>query len=302
MWMNKLGLNRSCRILCKGGIILKVIKYKEVKDFLIGAQKFLEETESVNNVILGTCFKLASNPGNIEKQPYFAVVSDENRILLTAMITPPFPIALYSNKVDITEAIELIVQNLIAEKWTVSGVIAPLELSQLFARIWAQNTGCDLIKGLDMRVYELVKVNKVHISSGKFRIGEKSDLEIISRWIIDLEKDEGSNITEEKAIEIAQDKIKNKQLYIWEDKKPVSMACTARETKNGIVVNMVYTPKEYRRNGYASSCVATLSQYLLDKGYKFCSLFTDLSNTTSNEIYMRIGYKAVSDFQGYSFE
>lgn len=281
---------------------MKVIKYKEAKDFLEESQKFLEEKESVNNVILGTCFKLVSNPGNIEKQPYFAVVSDENGILLTAMITPPFPIALYSNKIDTTEAIDNIIQNLIDEKWTVSGVIAPLELSQLFARIWTQNTGCKSIKGLYMRVYELVKVNKINKSNGIFRTGEKSDLKTISRWIIDLEKDEGSKITEEKAVEIAQDKINNKQLYIWEDKKPVSMACTARETRNGIVVNMVYTPKEYRRNGYASSCVATLSQYLLDKGYKFCSLFTDLSNPTSNEIYMRIGYKMVSDFQGYSFE
>lgn len=281
---------------------MKVIKYKEAKDFLEESQKFLEEKESVNNVILGTCFKLVSNPGNIEKQPYFAVVSDENGILLTAMITPPFPIVLYSNKIDTTEAIDNIIQNLIDEKWTVSGVIAPLELSQLFARIWTQNTGCKSIKGLYMRVYELLKVNKINKSNGIFRIGEKSDLKTISRWIIDLEKDEGSKITEEKAVEIAQDKINNKQLYIWEDKKPVSMACTARETRNGIVVNMVYTPKEYRRNGYASSCVATLSQYLLDKGYKFCSLFTDLSNPTSNEIYMRIGYKMVSDFQGYSFE
>lgn len=218
------------------------------------------------------------------------------------MMTPPLPIVLYSNKIDITEEIECIVKDLIAKEWPVEGVIAPLKLSQLFASIWTENIRCNLIKGLDMRVYELQKVNEIHISRGKFRIGEKSDLEITSKWIRDLENDEGTNITEEKSIEIAQDKIKNKQLYIWDDKKPLSMACTARETKNSIVVNMIYTPKEYRGNGYASSCVATLSQHLLDKGYKFCSLFTDLSNPTSNGIYTRIGYKMVNDFQGYSFK
>lgn len=67
-------------------------------------------------------------------------------------------------------------------------------------------------------------------------------------------------------------------------------------------VNLVYTPPELRRRGYASACVAALSQLLLDAGWKFCCLFTDMSNPTSNHIYQQIGYTPVCDFNEYIFE
>jgi uncharacterized protein len=57
----------------------------------------------------------------------------------------------------------------------------------------------------------------------------------------------------------------------------------------------VYTPPEKRKHGYASDCVAALTQHLLDSGYKTASLYTDLDNPTSNKIYMEIGYEPVMD-------
>ena len=70
---------------------------------------------------------------------------------------------------------------------------------------------------------------------------------------------------------------------------------SARPTKRAIAVNGVYTPLEWRRRGYATACVAALSELLL-RGFEFCVLYTDLSNPTSNSIYTRIGYRPVRDF------
>ena len=89
--------------------------------------------------------------------------------------------------------------------------------------------------------------------------------------------------------------------YIREDKVPVSIACGGGITPNGASINKVYTPPEYRKKGYASACVAALSQILLNKGYKYCFLFTDLANPTSNHIYQSIGYQPVNDWYDYSF-
>ena len=44
-----------------------------------------------------------------------------------------------------------------------------------------------------------------------------------------------------------------------------------------------------------------MTQRLLDGGLRFCFLFTDLANPTSNSIYQRIGYEPVSDFDFWSF-
>ena len=90
-------------------------------------------------------------------------------------------------------------------------------------------------------------------------------------------------------------------LFLWEDRDPVSMAAGMAETPNGIRVGYVYTPPEARRRGYASACVAALSQHYLDQGRRFCFLYTDLANPTSNAIYQRMGYYPVSDIDDYNF-
>jgi predicted GNAT family acetyltransferase len=48
--------------------------------------------------------------------------------------------------------------------------------------------------------------------------------------------------------------------------------------------------------------VAAVSQMSLDSGKKFCTLYTDLDNPTSNSIYQKNGYKPVGDSTVYRFE
>lgn len=83
---------------------------------------------------------------------------------------------------------------------------------------------------------------------------------------------------------------------------PVSQVCAGRETLNGIVLNNVYTPPYLRKKGYASVMMADVCQVLLDKGYQFCSLFTDLSNPISNSIYQRVGFYPICDYDEYWFK
>jgi predicted GNAT family acetyltransferase len=91
-------------------------------------------------------------------------------------------------------------------------------------------------------------------------------------------------------------------IYVWEEAgEVVSIAAGTRPTPNGISIGLVYTPPEKRRKGYASACVAALSQRLLDSGYTFCSLYTDLANPTSNHIYQEIGYRPLCDADDYVF-
>ncbi|NVM19316.1 MAG: hypothetical protein HWN80_16540 [Candidatus Lokiarchaeota archaeon] len=61
------------------------------------------------------------------------------------------------------------------------------------------------------------------------------------------------------------------------------------------------TPPSLRRIGYTTECVAILSKLLLEEGNKYCFLFTDFSNSTSNSIYQKIGYRPVIDENHYKF-
>src|SRR5690606_19300246 len=145
-------------------------------------------------------------------------------------------------------------------------------------------------------------VNRDLIGEGILRLADENDLEFVAQGMYDFEIDTGLNDApnKEKCYEAIRNRLPEKNIFLWEDKgKVVSMAAKSRPTQNGATVNLVYTPKELRKKGYATSCVAALSQHLLDSGYKFCSLFTDLANPISNSIYMKIGYKPVGDYDGY---
>ena len=63
----------------------------------------------------------------------------------------------------------------------------------------------------------------------------------------------------------------------------------------------MYTPPELRGRGYATALVAQLSSQLLAEGRRFCFLYTDLANPTSNAIYERIGYVRVCESAEIAF-
>src|SRR5436189_143738 len=91
-------------------------------------------------------------------------------------------------------------------------------------------------------------------------------------------------------------------IVLWEDGGAVvSMAGFGGRTPSGTRIGPVYTPPDLRGRGYASALTAALTQRLLDGGLRFCFLFTDLANPTSNSIYQRIGYEPVSDVGLWSF-
>jgi predicted GNAT family acetyltransferase len=87
----------------------------------------------------------------------------------------------------------------------------------------------------------------------------------------------------------------------WEDGEPVCLVGYTGPTPNGIRIGPVYTPPRHRRKGYASAATAVLSRQLIDEGRRFCVLFADLDNPTSNHIYQQIGYQPVADVAIYTF-
>ncbi len=123
----------------------------------------------------------------------------------------------------------------------------------------------------------------------------------MTQWTYAFSMEALGNADWQAARELAELKISEGDLYLWEDPHPVSMACRTRPTQHGAVVSNVYTPKEFRGKGYASACVAQLSQTLLDSGCQFTALFTDLANPTANHIYQQIGYTPLCDYLDLAF-
>lgn len=276
--------------------------YDSAEKFLQSTLKSLQEDEAKNNLILGICNKIRDNEGIYKEKPFFAALEDGEKILLAAVMTPPRQLLLYGENYT-SENMELFCHNLIKGGIPVPGVNGESKLVKEFADMWAEKKGCQYRPGMNMRVYRLNKVKYRGNAEGSLRLADNQDKELVADWIQGFTEDaDVGKSSHEDAMKTAEYELNKKLLYIWEDKDRVSMAASTRDTGNGSVLAFVYTPEKYRNKGYASSCVAALSQHILDSGKKFCALFTDLSNPTSNSIYMRIGYEPICDFDEYSFQ
>lgn len=280
---------------------MELKRFGDAESFLNRVETYLRNSEVENNIMLGVCTNL-KNKKEMDKNNYFAVIEEDSEIKLAAMMTPPNNLTLYTEEKNYNEAVKRIADSLIKEGWEVSGVITSNELSKAFADLWVQETDCGIRKGMNMRIYELNEVNFPKRNSGRLRLAVQEDLPLVQQWTYEMSAAIGEHQSKEYCFELAEKKVKDEYVYLWEDNgQIVSMAAKARPTKTGVVVNLVYTPKELRNKGYASSCVAALSKLLLNMGYSYCSLFTDLSNPISNSIYMKIGYKPICDMDEYKF-
>jgi Predicted acetyltransferase len=179
-------------------------------------------------------------------------------------------------------------------------------LAEYFAKEYTAVKGLNFKTTMSQRIYELKAVNQDIKQFGVVRLLNEKDMHFFPYW---AEAFNAANIYGNTEMSIPQDansyqyRLSTKKLYVLEvNGMPVSMAGYTKEMQTAICVSFVYTPPYYRGKGYASSCVAQISQIALDKGFKKCVLYTDLLNPTSNSIYQKIGYTAICDSLMLKFE
>jgi uncharacterized protein len=282
-----------------------ITTYRQASDFFARARAELERNEVLNGLPLGITLHLQKFPERIKIRPYLATVEDEGKLLVAAVMTPPSRLIVTSNQVDaFGEAPSLLIRNLREHGWTVPGVLGPSSLSDLFAQTWTSLTGEVAHLRTHERLFELTQVIAPRPGPGELRVATPDDTALVVRWIKAFQEEAlHTSLSDEEALAWARRGIGNGVVYLWvlSDGAIVSLLAATRPVSRVISIASVYTPPELRGQGYASRSVAALSQHLLDSGWQRCSLFTDLSNPTSNSIYQRVGYRPVCDFNEYDF-
>jgi len=281
---------------------LELRRYEEPGAFYRDAETFLLAHEAEHNLILGVCAGLIAHPER-SRRSWFATVRNRDMVAAVAFMTPPHNLIL--SRCEIPDALALIARGAQASAVAPPGVIGSGLTSSLFARTWQELTGQPYRAGHAMRVYQLTTVIPVRGVPGMLRCATVDDRDVLVGWMAASIRDMGtSRQSPDDAARIVDARLRDPEnaLYLWcIDDTPVSMAGPSGPTPHGVRINAVYTPPALRRNGYASACVAALSRRLLDSGYQFCFLFTDLANPTSNRIYQAIGYEPVVDIDEYRF-
>jgi predicted GNAT family acetyltransferase len=231
------------------------------------------------------------------------VVEDAGSPVAAAVRTPPHNVVL--SQTASLDALDLFARDLHEAGQALPGVVASSAVSLAFADRWHALTGQRHRRAEALRISQLEAVKPVIGVPGHLRRATVDDQALLVDWSEAFSREvhnEADRSEIERSVQQTLATDPNvRGLYIWHDGAPVSMAGFSGPTPNGSRVGPVYTPPALRRKGYASACVAALSQHLLDSGRKFCFLFTDLANPTSNHIYQAIGYVPVCDVDDYRF-
>ncbi|MFW9901183.1 MAG: GNAT family N-acetyltransferase [Candidatus Thorarchaeota archaeon] len=279
--------------------------FKDINTFYDLAYPFLLRCEVANGILLAILNYLKEDFHRYgSENPILCAIVREDEIKLISIRTPPYNQLLsYTKELD---TIKILVEALVKQGAELSGILGFKEGVNIFVNLWCErkNLKSEIIR--NERVYKLEIVAEETLGEHAFIKATKKHEKIVLQWTREFML-EALNETNSQMIERSLKRLRidmnEGRIFLLIDKgKPVSMARKAGNSPNGIAVNNVYTPPNLRRKGYATECVAKLSERLLEEGNKFCFLFTDLSNPTSNSIYQKIGYRPIIDVDEYKFE
>jgi predicted GNAT family acetyltransferase len=263
---------------------------------LRAAESWLLAAEAENNLILGIALGAKGRTADGALTPYWATVRSVSQIVGCACRTPPYRLVLSRLP---AAAIDALAADVAAMYGTLNGVHGPTSEAEAFAGAWTARRGCGSSVRFRMRAHALTRVLVTDIAPGELRKAGGGDTALVRRWIGEYVRDTG---VDDSADNVAERTIGRGSVYLWVDADtPRAMVSYGRLTATGCALYGVYTPPHWRRRGYATAAVAALSNLLLEGGRRFCSLYTDLANPTSNSIYAKIGYEPVRDDTEFSF-
>lgn len=277
----------------------RIRRFSDARAFLARAGSWLLEREIEHTLVLSVVRRLAfaAQPG--DGPPYLAVIEGPDGLEGCALRTPPWPLL-------VTEApgaaVPVLVEDVLRAYPELPSVVGPERSAADFARSWAASRGLRAVVGMRERLYRLDRlVPPSRPAGGRLRVATAADHAGVVAWMEAFSRE--AEILLPDADATARHLIQDEAAVLWEDSgRPRSMAAVGGESPHSARIAFVFTPPEERGRGYATACVAALSDRLLARGVQDVVLFTDLTNPTSNAIYVRLGYRPVEDSTLWRFE
>lgn len=276
---------------------MRVERCTDADRFVALAGPFLGAHEATHNLQLGLLSRLRAEPLLYGAEPFFAVALEGVEVAGTIMRTPPFGVILSRAASD--AAVDALAYAAAAAFAELPGAVGPTDVAARFAATWCSLTGQTGRISMRQGVHAAAHVAELPSVPGRMRRALPEERPLLGSWIRAFAEESLHSahypVDPEESI-ARRERDPDGAWLVWDDDGPVSLAGVGNRTPTGIRVGPVYTPPERRGRGYATALVAALTREQLALGRRFCFLFTDLANPTSNAIYARIGYEPVTDW------
>lgn len=263
---------------------MEILKPRSLAEFVGIAAPFLCRSEAAHGLLLGTAIANVSSTSDA----YSAVVMRRGAAVAAGLRT--------TTRLIVSRESDAGAMTLLSSDATgpaLHGVIGPPESVETFTAASGGRWHRTMAQG----VYECRRVVHEQRAPGAMRAALSADRDVLTEWVQRLAGEALNDQRDRTVVAAAVDThIARGAMHVWDvGGTIVSLAAAVAPTPHGIRLNHVYTPPELRGRGYAGSLVAALTRSLLDSGRQFVFLHTDLSNPTSNALYVRLGYQHVSD-------
>ena len=95
--------------------------------------------------------------------------------------------------------------------------------------------------------------------------------------------------------------LRARQLYIFEDGEPRTLAAPIRHTATGAAIGVLYTALPARGRGYAKAAIEALARTLKERGVRDVYLYADPANKAAGAIAEKLGFRPIADTVDIAF-
>ena len=251
---------------------------------------FLRRRPVKHSVLLSTAATLVGRAVVAAESNLWLWVEDDQEVVATAQLTPPHGAYLSTGP---AEAMRTLARTLWRLRPELPGVTGMDTAPQEFATEWSRLGGPPASPAMRLGLYTADAVRIPPSVTGRLRLATQDDVSLLRVWANEFFAEAGAK-------SVSKDEVRSRidagLLVVWEvDGAVVSMAAVTVAQGGVSRIQLVYTPPENRKCGFASACVASLTARELATPGRTCMLNTDLANPTSNGIYQAIGYRRVGE-------
>ena len=283
-----------------------MIKFYTVEEMDFLFKEEMEKNEAVNQLILGN-LKFIKNKyekgETIDDNVKFGVIFDSDIPVYFFNNTPPYNTVVMpvTPKMPVNPSYygKMLAEEFNDKGINISGIQCVYEFGVSFMEYYhkplKQQLAMDIMVANDIKEYPLV---------GEVYRATKKDFGELCTFYKDFIKEAlGEDCPMMEIAEKIESKLSVPNSFIWLYKvndKLVGMNMSSRQLKHGACVNAVYVLPQERSKGYCKQMVSYASNYYLNHGYDYVTLYVDKTNPYSNRAYAAIGYDYICSV--YTFE
>jgi predicted GNAT family acetyltransferase len=270
------------------------------------AAEFLEATieyrdrEPLRTNVMGSVATIVASGEVTGGEAFWWLVRDDaGHVVGAAMRTAPYALSLGPMPAASVEVLAAAVASADAELPAVAGFTATVDAFLAVYPSTSAVRGTAAAQPSQHQILYAATAIEVPDVPGELVVAAEEELELALQWYVEFGEEVDGVGTGNVDRAIVAHTVGSGRLRWWRDGgEVVSMAGHAAPvvTPGGVVtrVGPVYTPPLKRGRGYAAAVTGQLTELLLARGSSVM-LFADAANSTSNGVYLRLGYRPIDE-------